>query len=104
MKRTAALRFGSCHKPRSDEVGGSLPPATGQNAAPKANRPPVRHRSDLCPPERPARSRRRIARQIAKLVEPAWEVLDDLPEVVPVTKTEIRVIETYLAALLNERE
>jgi hypothetical protein len=81
-----------------------LPPATAQGAELMANRPTVRYRPGFRPPERPARSRRRIARQAAKPVEPTWEVLDDLPEVVPVTETEIRVIETYLAALLDEQK
>src|SRR5260370_40488339 len=49
-------------------------------------------------PERPTLSRRPIARRPA-YVEPAVEVVDDLPALVPVTQGEIEVIETYLGAL-----
>jgi hypothetical protein len=101
MKRTAAPSY-SNPKPRSDGVDGSLSAAGAQNAEPQANHPPARHRDDFRPPERSVQSRRRIARKPAEHSEPVWAVLDDLPEVVPVSGREIQVIETYLAELLNE--
>jgi hypothetical protein len=101
MKRTAAPSY-SNPKPRSDGVDGSLSAAGAQNAEPQANHPPARHRDDFRPPERSVQSQRRIARKPDKHVEPAWEVLDDLPEAVPVIEREIQVIETYLAELLND--
>jgi hypothetical protein len=70
--------------------------------APKVGRSPLRYRAALRPPQRPARSRRRIPRRTTKQVEPSWEVVDDFPDVVPVMPTEIKVIETYSAAFLGE--
>jgi hypothetical protein len=52
-------------------------------------------------PARPAQSKRPIGRQPAH-VEPAVVVVDDLPALVPVTRREIEVIETYLSALVEE--
>jgi hypothetical protein len=34
--------------------------------------------------------------------EPAREVTDNLPDIVPVTQKELEIIETYLAALVEE--
>ena len=45
--------------------------------------------------------RRPIARRPDD-VEPAMEVVDDLPGLFPVTQREIEVIETYLSALVDE--
>src|SRR5262245_34820741 len=100
MKRTAALSF-SNSKPRSG-VDGLLP--TVEDAEPKANRPPADYRSELRDSKPSLQSRPRTARKpdTPKHSDPAWEVLDDLPKVVPVTEREIQVIETYLAELLNE--
>ena len=104
MKRTAAISPSSCCKPQSDAIGGSLPSASARGAESKVKRPSVRYRSDFRPPERPTQSQRRIGGKPANHVEPVWEVLDDLPELVPVTEREIQVIETYLAALPKEPE
>lgn len=52
-------------------------------------------------PARPAQSKRPIGRRPAH-VEPAVVVVDDLPALVPVTRREIEVIETYLSALVDE--
>ena len=68
--------------------------------APKVGRSPLRYRAALR--QRPARSRRRIPRRPTKQVEFSWEVVDDFPDVVPVMPTEIKLIETYLAAFLGE--
>jgi hypothetical protein len=68
----------------------------------KVGRSPLRYRAALRPPQRPARSRRRIPRRPTKQVELSWQVVDDFPDVVPVMPTEIKVIETYLAAFLGE--
>jgi hypothetical protein len=66
----------------------------------KAGRLPLPQRAGFYAP-RPAQSRRPIARRPA-YVEPAVEVVDDLPALVPVTQGEIEVIETYLGALVDE--
>lgn len=52
-------------------------------------------------PQRPAQSRRPIARRPDN-VDTAVEVVDDLPDLFPVTQREIEVIETYLSALVDE--
>jgi hypothetical protein len=103
MKRTAALSF-SNSKPLSDGVGGLLPTVGARNVEPKPNRPPAGYRSDLRDSKLWLQSRPRSARKpgTPKHSDSAWEVLDDLPEVVPVREREIQVIETYLAELLNE--
>jgi hypothetical protein len=67
----------------------------------KARRSPCARGADLHAPARPAQSRRPIVRRPAN-VEPAVEVVDDLPALVPVTQREIEVIETYLSALVDE--
>ena len=67
----------------------------------KAGHPACAQRAGFHPPERPAQSRRPIARRPAN-VEPAVEVVDDLPALVPVTQREIEVIETYLSVLVDE--
>jgi hypothetical protein len=67
----------------------------------KAGRLPLPQRAGFHALERPAQSRRPIVRRPAN-VEPAVEVVDDLPALVPVTRGEIEVIETYLSALVDE--
>jgi hypothetical protein len=67
----------------------------------KAGRLPLRRRAGFHAPGQPGPSRRPIARRSAN-VEPAIEVVDDLPALVPVTQREIEVIETYLGALVDE--
>ena len=52
--------------------------------------------------DRPPQSARRVLGRAAKQREPAWEVVDDFPEDIAVLPREVRVIETYLARLLDE--
>ena len=99
MKRTAALSV-SNSKPQSNGVGGLLPTVGARNVEPKPNRPAAGYRSDLRDSKPPLQSRPRSARKPDS--DPAWEVLDDLPEAVSVMEREIQVIETYVAELLNE--
>jgi hypothetical protein len=51
----------------------------------------------LCSPTGRAGSNGRIHGE-----EPTYEVTDNLPDIVPVTQKEMEVIETYLAALVEE--
>jgi len=67
----------------------------------KAGRLPCAQGAGFHAPARPAQSRRPFVRRPAG-VEPAVEVVDDLPALVPVTQREIEVIETYLGALVDE--
>ena len=70
-----------------------MPPAAGAQGP-----EPTIDRAGLRPPERAVQS----AGKPRKHVEPAWEVVDDLPERIPVMQREIKVIETYLGGLLDE--
>jgi hypothetical protein len=67
----------------------------------KAGHTPCAQGAGFHAQERPAQSRRPIARKPANL-ESAVEVVVDLPALVPVTQGEIEVIETYLGALVDE--
>lgn len=67
----------------------------------KAGHPACAQGAGFHAPARLAQSKRPIARRPAS-VEPAVEVVDDLPALVPVTQGEIEVIETYLGALVDE--
>jgi hypothetical protein len=67
----------------------------------KAGRPACAQGAGFHAPGQPAQSKRPIARRSAN-VEPAVEVVDDLPSLVPVTQREVEVIETYLSALVDE--
>jgi hypothetical protein len=67
----------------------------------KAGCLPLRQGTGFRAPGQLGPSRRPIARRPAN-VEPAIEVVDDLPALVPVTQREIEVIETYLGALVDE--
>ena len=40
-------------------------------------------------------------RRAANQVQPAWDVIDDFPEDIPVMPGELKVIETHLAAVLD---
>jgi hypothetical protein len=56
----------------------------------------------LRPPPRAPQFRLQIPGGAANQVQPAWDVVDDFPEDIPVMPRELKVIETYLAALLHE--
>ncbi len=102
MRRIAGSNFGRCEPPsdgREDACrrrGGAA-----MSPEPKVGRSPLRYRAGFRPPVRAAQSTSWMLRRPAKY-EPAWQVVDDLPEMVPVMQREIEVIETYLAALLDE--
>jgi hypothetical protein len=94
-------------------------PNTRQGSAPPLDLAPARRRGSR-PSQRigrPARRRYRlglrplplllqsrvlIQGRTAKQVERAWEVVDDFPGEITVLPRELRVIETYLAGVLDE--
>jgi len=84
----------------------SLPPARravlrpSRRKAGRLRHPP--YRAGFRPPPRAPQSRLRIPGGAANQVQPAWGVVDDCPEDIPVMPRELKVIETYLAALLHE--
>ena len=100
MRRIAASKFGR-RQPDSHWAGPSLPPVrrTASRRGQKIGRSPrLRYRAGFRPPQ----SARRILGRAAKQRRPAWEVVDDFPEDIAVLPGELKVIETYLAALLDE--
>src|SRR5690349_24352582 len=83
----------------------ALPPA--RRAALRLSRKAGRLRhppywAGLRPPPRAPQSRLQIPGGAANQVQPAWELVDDFPEDIPVMPRELKVVETYLAALLDE--
>jgi hypothetical protein len=101
MRRIAARKLGK-RQPELDRARPSLPPArrTASRRGQKVGRSPgLRYRAGFRPSDRPAQSARRAR---PKQWKPAWEVVDDFPEDIAVLPGELRVIETYLAALLDE--
>jgi hypothetical protein len=64
--------------------------------------PGRRYRTGSRPWDSPPQSALRVLGSAAKQWEPAWEVVDDFPEDIAVLPRELRVIETYLAQLLDE--
>jgi len=102
MKRVAAAKFDK-HQPESDWASRALPPARRSLGRQKVGRAtPPRYRAGFGPHPRQWRARSLIRGRPAKQVERAWEVVDDFPEDIPVMPRELKVIETYLAALLHE--
>ena len=104
MRRIAASKLGK-RQPELDWARPSLPPArrTASRRGQKVGRSPgLRYRAGFRPSVRPAQSARRVLARAAKQLEPAWEVVDDFPEDIAVLPEELTVIETYLAALLDE--
>ena len=59
----------------------------------------LRFRPGVASPQRPAA--RRCTRRVPP-EQPTPEVLDDFPDVIPITSTELDVIETYLGGLIGE--
>jgi hypothetical protein len=103
MRRIAASKFGR-RQPESDRARPSLPPArrTASRRGQKVGRSPaLRYRGGFRP-SGPPQFARRVLGRAAKQREPAWEVVDDFPEDIAVLRGELKVIETYLAALLDE--
>ena len=104
MRRIAASKFGR-RQPDSHWAGPSLPTArrTASRRGQRIGRSPgLRYRAGIRPSDRPPQSARRVLGRTAKQREPAWEVVDDFPEDIAVLSGELKVIEMYLAALLDE--
>ena len=83
----------------------SLPPARRAALRPSRKAGRLRHppyRAGFRPPPRAPQSRLRIPGGAANQVQPAWDIVDDFPEDIPVMPRELKVIETYLAAVLDE--
>ena len=104
MRRIAASKFGKS-EPESDRDRPALPPA--RRAASPARRAigrPTRqrYRPGFGPPPRPAQARSRFRARAAKQVEGARELVDNFPEEIAVLPGELKVIETYLAMVLDE--
>src|SRR5262249_42822494 len=104
MRRIAASKFGK-RQPESHWARPSLPPArrTASRRGQKVGRSPgLRSRAGFRPSDRPPQSARRVLGRAAKQRGPAWEVVDDFPEDIAVLSGELKIIETYLAAPLDE--
>ena len=101
MRRVAAAKFGK-RQPESDRAGPSLPPGRRSLHGQKIGRAaPPRYRAGFDPPH-PRRARALIRGGPAKQAKRALEVVDDLPEHIPVLPGELKVIETYLAAVVDD--
>jgi hypothetical protein len=101
MRRVAAAKFGK-HQPESNRAGPSVPPGRRSLHGQKIGRAtPPRYRAGFGPPPRPRQARALIRGGPAKQVKRAWEVVDDLPEHIPVLPGELKVIETFLAAVVD---
>ena len=99
MRRVAAAKFGE-RQPESDRAGPSLPPGRRPLHGRKIGR--ATHRAGFRPPPRLRQAKAPIRGGPAKQVKRAWEVVDDLPEHIPVLPGELKVIETYLAAVVDD--
>src|SRR6516165_1486684 len=99
MKRKSAFNFGK-FEPLADALGGN---PWGHAPIPRrqARRSVPRYRARPRPPARLSRATLRGVRRAAK---PGlhWHVVDNLPDLVPVARRELEVIETYLAVLLDD--
>jgi hypothetical protein len=101
MRRVAAAKYGK-HQPESNRAGPSLPPGRRSLHGQKIGRAtPPRYRAGFGPPPRPQQARALIRGGPAKQVKRAWEVVDDLPEHIPVLPGELKAIETFLAAVVD---
>jgi hypothetical protein len=103
---TALIRGGPAKQVKQawEVVRPSLPPARRAALRPSRKAGRLRHppyRAYFRPPPRAPQSRLRIPGEAANQVEPA-DVVDDFPEDIPVMSRELKVIETYLAAVLDE--
>ena len=101
MRRVAAAKFGE-RQPESDRAGPSLPPGRRSLHGQKIGRAtPPRYRAGFGPPPRPRQARALIRGGPAKQAKRALEVVDDLPEHIPVLPGELKAIETFLAAVVD---
>jgi len=104
MRRMAASKFGKS-QPESDRSAQSLAPARrrGSHRSQRIGRPPRRrYRFGLRPLPLLPQSRVLTQGRAAKQVERVWEVVDDFPGEITVLPRELRVIETYLAGVVDE--
>ena len=102
MRRIAAAKFGK-GQPESDRASPSLPPGRRSLHGQKIGRAtPPRYRAGFGPPPRPRQAIPVIGGGPANQVERAWEVVEDFPEHIPVLAGELKVIETYLAAVVDD--
>jgi hypothetical protein len=105
-RRTVASNF-TKQRPTSDKGPPSPPPAR-RTASRRGHRvagsrsPSLGDRRELRAWARPPQSAHRVLDSASKQWELAWEVVDDFPEDIAVLPREVRVIETYLARLLDE--
>jgi hypothetical protein len=105
IRRVVASKFA---KRRPSDEGRPSPPPARRTASRRGHRvagsrsPSLGYRSELRAWARPPQSAHRVLDSAAKQWEPAWEVVDDFPEDIAVLPREVRVIETYLARLLDE--
>jgi hypothetical protein len=88
MRREASSIFETCQS--RTEAGGQLPPAAAVQAS---------IRKGICPQKRSVQSSPPLVPGPPNQIDIIWEVVDDFLEVVPVSQSEIEVIETYLASL-----
>jgi hypothetical protein len=101
MRRVAAAKFGK-RQPESNRTGPPVPAGRRSLHGQKIGRAtPPRYRAGFGPPPRPRQARALIRGGPAKQVKRAWEVVDDLPEHIPVLPGELKVIETFLAAVVD---
>jgi hypothetical protein len=99
MRRVAAAKFGK-RQPQSNQASPSVPPGRCPLHGQKIG--PATHRAGFGPPPRPRQARALIRGGPAKQAKRALEVVDDLPEHIPVLPGELKVIETYLAAVVDD--
>jgi hypothetical protein len=100
----AASKFGR-RQSESDWARPPLPPArrTASRRGQRVGRSPgLRYRAAFRPSDRAPQSGCRVLGRAAKQREPTWQVVDDFPEDIAVLPGELKVIEMYLAALLDE--
>jgi hypothetical protein len=98
MRRVAAAKFGK-RQPESNRASPSVPPGRRSLHGQKIGR--ATHRAGFGPPPRPRQARALIRGGAAKQVKRAREVVADLPEHIPVLPGELKVIETFLAAVVD---
>lgn len=100
VRRIASSKIGK-GQPETDWARPSLPPAR-RTGSRRGRAPGLRYRAGLRQPQ----SARRVAlARAAEQRRPAWEideVVDNFPEEIAVLPVELKVIETYLAMVLDE--
>jgi hypothetical protein len=98
MERNAASGFEKSQAATGREEQFYPAPARKQPAC-EASALPLRCRQDIRPPKHSVKSNNRSPAWRSAPSESAWEIVDDLPEVVAVTQGEVEAIEAFLALL-----